>query len=258
MSYPHSISRALAAVQRRKGLALFQLAANAVLGVAAYGWLLIPEAAAWQVAASAVLAVALLCAFLVLHGGTLRVFAEANDAGGATWPAFAGAARRLPALFVWLTILIAGRELLYLGDEEGWGVIIASWLTLTFRRPFAPPDVLAWLLRLQAALDWMWLALWLPGAREVVLHGLAAFRSRRRAWCATITSLAYWIVVVVLLAAGAWLPALLVNWVPEVRGLWMEFSSLLLRFVPALALALVSWLTLLALVAQPAATPEKN
>lgn len=256
MSYPHSITRALATVGRHKALLLIQLAGNAALGAAAYGWLLIPEAAVWQVVASAILAVTLLCAFLLLHGGTVRYFGEAV-AESAIWSAFAGTVRRLPALLIWSVILVAGRELLYLADEEGWAVVIASWLTLNLKRPIAPPDVAAWLLRLQTALDWFWLAVWLVFGREIVHRGFSAFRAGWQAWWGTASSRGYWLAVILLWLAGVWLPGLLVSWVPQVGSLWMEFASLAMRFLPATALALLCWLTLLALVAQPVA-PSKD
>lgn len=248
MSDPHSVSGAIASVGRQKKLALVQFVSNFALGFAAYGWLLIPEAAVWQVAASGIAAVVLVGAFLWLHSGTLVAFSASGQAN-AIWPAFRGTARHIPALFVWLLILLVGREVLYLADERGSAVIIASWLTLNLKRPIAPPDVSAWLLRLQASLDWIWSFLWLPVAREVARSGFVGFRSTQ-AWRHTVTSLRYWLAVILLLAAGAWLPGLLVDWVPKVDGFWKELASMVLRFTPAFALALIAWLAVLALLAQ--------
>ncbi|MGH9794903.1 MAG: hypothetical protein ACRD5G_09035 [Candidatus Acidiferrales bacterium] len=250
MNDPHSISRAIASVGRQKKLALVQFAGNVALGFAAYGWLLIPEAAVWQVAASGIAGVVLVGAFFWLNSGTIVVFSMTQEPT-AIWPAFRTTLRHVPALFAWLLVLLVVRELLYLADERGWAVIIASWLTLNFKRPIAPPDVSAWLLRLQTSLDWIWIFLWLPVASEVARSGFAGFRSTQ-AWRQTVTSLRYWLTVILLLAAGVWLPALLVNWVPKMDGFWKEVASMVLRFTPACALTLAAWLTVLALLAQHA------
>ncbi len=257
MSYPYSISRALASVGQQKKLVLIHLVANAAIGVAVYAWLLIPEATVWQIGASAVVAAGLVGAFLWLHGGTVNVFAESAGAGSTGWQAFAGSARRVPALFAWLVVLIAARGLLHVGDEQGWAIAIASWLTLTLKRPISPHDVAAWLLRGQTLLDWSAIALWLPLGREVARAGFAAFRVGWQSWRETVTSIRYWLAVIVLWIVGVYLPSVLVNWVPEAGSLWLEVTSLVLRFLPAIVLALTAWLTLLALLAQPAA-PQKN
>jgi hypothetical protein len=257
MSYPHSISRALASVGRRKKLALVHLLANAVIGALAYGWLLIPEAAIWQIGASAVAAAGLVGAFLWLHGGTLNVFGESADADSAAWPAFAGTARRVPALFVWLMTLLAARWVLHLVDVQGWAFVIASWLTLNLKRPISPPDVAAWLMRGQTLLWWFVVALWLPLGREVARAGFSAFRGGWQSWRGTVTSAGYWRAVIVLWIAGVWLPSVLVDWVPLAESFLVQVISLVLRFLPAIVLALTAWLTLLALVAQ-AAAPQKD
>ncbi len=93
-------------------------------------------------------------------------------------------------------------------------------------------------------------------AREILRSGLRALGSRRSAWRQTVTSFGYWVGVILLWIAGLYLPDLLVNWVPEVDGLWKETASLTLRFALAIVLALTSWLALLALVAQPTASRD--
>lgn len=258
MSYPHSISHALVTVREHKRLVLVQLVANVAIGGATYGWLLIPETAVWQIAASAAVALALVGAFLLLHGGSINVFAEAGEVAAAIWSAFAGTVRRLPALFVWLMILVAWRGVLYAGDERGWAIAIASWLTLHLKQPITPSGVAMWLLRLQTMLDWFAFALWLPLGREVARSGFAAFRAGWPSWRETITSRGYWLAVVLLWIGGVWLPTFLVNWVPEAGSLRMEFASMVLRFVPTIVLAFAAWLTLLALLAQPAAARKSS
>ena len=251
MSYPHSITRAVGTVGRSKRLWLLHVVANLALAAAFYGWLHIPEAAAWQVAASAVLAVALLAAFLWLHGGTLNVLGAQSDAGGSMWQAFASAVNRLPALLAWTLALMA---VLWVLDaiiaEDTWGFAIGSWLTLTLRRPVSPADAATWLLRAQTVAVWFVFGLWLAMAREILRHGVRALGTRRGAWRQTVTSIGYWLGVLLVWFTLAYLPPLLMTWVPEVEGLWWEAASLSVRLAMALVLALTSWLALLAMVAQ--------
>lgn len=257
MSYPHSISRALASVGRRKKLALIHLLANAAIGVLVYGWLLIPEAAVWQIGISTVAAAGLVGAFLWLHGGTLNALGESAEIGSAAWPAFVRTVGRVPALFVWLLILLAARWVLYAVDVQGWAFVIASWLTLNLKRPISPSGVAAWLMRGQTLLFWFVVALWLPLAREVARAGFAAFRGGRQSWRETVTSFGYWRAVIALWITGVYLPSVLVSWVPLVESFWAQLVSFVLRFLPAIALALTAWLTLLALLAQ-APAPQKE
>lgn len=259
MSYPHSIARAVATVGKNKRLWLLHVAANLALAAAAYGWLHIPEAAVWQIGASAVVAVALLAAFLWLHGGTLQAFGAHADAGNAAWPAFASTARRLPALLLWTLVLMAALWVLdVVIAEDRWGFAIGSWLTLNLRQPVSPVDAATWLLRAQTVLVWFAFGLWLAMAREILRSGLRAVGTQRSAWWQSATSFGYWVGVILLWVAGGYLPELLVNWVPEVDGLWKETASLTLRFGLAIVLALTSWLALLALVAQPAASRDNS
>ncbi len=118
---------------------------------------------------------------------------------------------------------------------------IASWLTLTVRRPVKPASVLLlcnvlfWLIR------WMVLpVLLLPAASAIAARGWSGYRAigaRSREW-------RYWICVPLLLVCFLWLPLWLIRWVPHVEGFWIQAASFTLRAIVAYLLFGIAWLVL--------------
>ncbi len=246
-------SRALATVWQNKLLWLANLLGALALVAAFWGWLLIPEASLWQLAAAALAALLMMAAALWLLAGDFAYFAEAHGGRRSqAWPAFRRAIRRVPALLLWAVLLAIVLLLLGLAQAavRTWAEVAASWLTLNMQQPISPDRVEWWLLAALAGLWWLALALLLPLAREMACDGFAALHGDgRRNWWRTVRRLGYWLAALLLYALGWWLPVMLVGWVIEVRGLALEFTSAVIRFSLAAALALTAWLWFLSLIA---------
>jgi hypothetical protein len=178
------------------------------------------------------------------------------------WPAFRATLRRLPALAVWAVILIL---VLWLVDSAtsflvGNAAWLASWLTMTLRKPVSPQSVASVFSAIAWFADWFLVPLALLSlALGVIVEGFRAFgrQGLRRAWN-LFWRLRFWMAYAVLFAVGAYLPYRLTNWVPEFEGFFTEAVSLVIRFLLAYAVAVTVWLALLSLLGRMAGDGGRN
>ena len=249
------MSEALRAVWGEKRLWLLHVAANAAWLALAYGWLWIPDERIWQLVVSFFSGVLLAAMALWLHGSTW-VFFEQVHAG---WPMpvatpFRGPLHRVPPLILWgLLVLVLFCGVGFVADyvplAADW---LASALTLMFRKPVSPEYTLKFLSSLAWVLEWILLPLWLlPLGMEVALNGFAGLRWRNlgRTW-KVFRQACYWVAYLVLFAVGIYLPAQLVNWIPEVESFGGQAASLAARFIAAYLLFVTAWLLLASLLAR--------
>lgn len=209
---------------------LIQLPANALLLWLAYEWLAMSESTALRLAGSAVAALAIVAAASCLHGATFTSFRGGGKMG--VGEAFRTTLRHLLPLM--LVVLAAIAIYVFLAWWAGYSVTpaakLASWLTLTFRKPVRPATVM----RYFNAILWMVRWVLLPADLLPLFSGVAArgwrgfdeFGWRRY-------SRLYRLEVPLLVLCALWLPFRLVDWVPRVNGFTFEMVSFTLRTVVA-------------------------
>ncbi len=212
-------------------LVIVHLVGNALLLWLGYYWLGVGEGSGPALLWSALVALLLLSLECCLHGATLAYFARA-----AVLPReILVILRRLGQFMAATLILLAVYFLLtrWADYSAQPAFKIASWLTLTFRKPVRPPAILA---ILNAAL---WLMRWmiLP---VVALPALSRIATGR--WPAR--KMLYWIEVPILLLCAVWLPLKLMGWIPTVDGFALQMFSFVVRALVAYLLFVGAWLAL--------------
>lgn len=206
-------------------LCVLHLIGNALILWLGYAWLSVPESNAAHLLWS--LFVVLLFAFsaLWLHGTALAYFSGASDFTFRR--SAASALRHLPALFALAVVALVVYWLVNLASSAlgNPAFSLASWLTMTFRKPVSPPRVLAVFDAIVWLIEWLVLpALFAPVAAAVAINGFAGFRkfgTMPRLW----RSLA----IFVLLLCALWLPTKLLEWIPAMPNFGSEMASFLIR-----------------------------
>jgi len=216
-------------------LAATHLAGNALLLWLGYYWLGLGESRAGALVWSALVAVVLVSLGCWLYGATLAYFAANRYALIA---AFRTSLRRL-ALLVAVAVAVIAIYLLLARAAE-WSAQpafkIASWLTLTFRKPVKPKTV-------QAVFNVaIWLIRWMvaPVLLLPVISKIAAGAAVR----AHAARLLYWVEAPVLLLCALWAPLKLLGWTPHAAGFGLEMFSFILRALAAYLLFAGAWLVL--------------
>jgi hypothetical protein len=255
-------------------IAAVQLVGNALLLWLGYYWLGLGETRAATLAWSALVALLLLTLACWLHGATFAYFS-----GTRRLPL-----RRLPLLVAAVIVLLAVYWALarWSNFSSRPAFKIASYLTMTFRKPVKPATVLnvfklaLWLVR------WMVVpALALPvlcriatpatkGSEDARSSGAVALargpapspvhrpqagsgRPPARNWW-------YWIATPILLVCALWLPLKLMGWTPHAATFSMQMFSFVLRLPIAYLLFVGAWLTLVFLTSggSPRATQSST
>jgi hypothetical protein len=243
-------TRVFGAALEHKRLWLIQLAGNAVLIVAAYGWLWIPDESAVQLVLSSLLLLAVVLAALVLHGGTLAAFVFAQEKREARLgEAFRAALRHWLPLLLWSAVLAL---LIYYvlraqqNTAAGMGYLHTKfpvWL-----RARTDPE------KLWEAADWL-LGVFACGVLPLVMLPLAAglaadgFRARLSQARRALAVWQYWVAGALLWMVGAYVPGRLVWWVRPLKSMNAEMASLVARFGVAYLLAITAWVLLASAVA---------
>jgi hypothetical protein len=220
---------------------LIHVIANAVLLYLGYLWLGTSEATVVKLAGSFGFAMVLVAIAVWLNGSTFMLFRE----NIALAPAFRRALRHVPVLLLlaavtWIVYYFAARIEAYSSKPA---FQIASWLTLTLRKPIKPETVqnifhaLFWLLRWSVVP-----VLVLPLAAGVAQSGWQGIS--RRCW-ARARGWLFWIEITTLLVAAFWLPFKLMGWIPHIRPFWGQMASFVLRLAAAYLLFVTSWLALM-------------
>ncbi|HEY4365561.1 MAG TPA: hypothetical protein VGN17_31660 [Bryobacteraceae bacterium] len=223
------------------GLALLHFAANTLLLWLGYYWLGLSDSQSTTLLWSVVIALFAAILACSAYGASLAYFSGSETARPLT--AWRTAVRHLVPMLV-LAVAIAilyGLLALWSAYSAAPAVTIASYLTLTFRKPVRPSavqhvfDAILWLVR------WVILpALLLPvvsNAAHQGWSGLGGLGVATRRWW-------YWIQAPLLLLAAVWLPLKLLRWIPSVNGFGQEAASFVVRAGIAYLLFVGAWLAL--------------
>jgi hypothetical protein len=223
------------------GLAFLHLVANAVLLWLGYYWLGIGESRASTLLWSAAVALFVVVLACSAYGAAFAYFQ--SDDIRRPLAAWRSALRHLLPLSVAAISILVVYFLLafWSGYSATPAAKIASYLTLTLRKPVRPSAVLR---VLDAAL---WLVRWmiLPAVLLPVIaniarrgwRGLSSLGTMTRKWW-------YWLEAPLLLLCAVWLPLKLLGWIPRVNGFGMEALSFALRAGAAYLLFAAAWLAL--------------
>lgn len=206
-------------------LCALHLIGDALILWLGYAWLSVPESNAAHLVWSLLVVLLFACSALWLHGTALAYFSRTTDSTFRR--SAASALRHLPALFAlavfallvyWLVNLANG----VLGNPA---LSLASWLTMTFRKPISPQKVLAVFHAIVWLIEWLALPiLFAPVAAAVAVNGFAGFQkfaAKPRLWRSLATF--------VLLLCAFWLPAKLLEWIPAMPNFSAEMASFLVR-----------------------------
>lgn len=218
-------------------LALFHLIANALILWLGYYWLGVNESRTSMLLWSGLVVLVLVAATCCTYAAPLVFFGE--RAGTVT--AWKTAARHLlPLVCVALAVGMVSWLLSRITFQNA-AFEVASWMTLTLRKPVKAASVLRvfngvfWLVR------WMALPVILvPLAARVARYGWGGFRDfgkGMRVWW-------MWIAVPALLACAFLLPLRIMRWAPDVDGFWAQSASFAARAGIAYLLFGVAWLLL--------------
>lgn len=221
-------------------LAVTHLLVNALLLWLGYYWLGIGESRTSTLAWSAF--VALVTVFLASSAyGAAFVYFQTDD--GKTVAAWRTAVRNLLPLLVGIAAVAAIYFLLARWDDYSSkpALQIASYLTLTFRKPVRPSSVARVFGTILWVIQWVILPVFLlPMFASVASSGWRGYRAlgaSTRRWL-------YWIQAPILLVCALWVPIKLLGWVPQVSSFGMEMASFAARALVAYLLFVVAWLVL--------------
>ena len=218
----------------------------------AYAWFWIRESRWWELAGSVLLAGFLAYLAVFLQRSALRVYRR--DRLGI--PGLAAAGRRsrqrtprewLPGAVLVFVLFVA---LVWLSDVlqaavPGATELLASWLTLHFRRPVDPYVLQRRVEAIEFVGAWfLFVVVWLPVAAAVLLGERWMWRATLRAW----RRLRYWLATLACAVVGHVAFWKLAGWVPQVKGIAAQTASMLARLALGYVIALGAWLVILALV----------
>lgn len=205
-------------------LCILHLIGDALILWLGYAWLSIPESNTTHLLWSLFVVLLFACSALWLHGTALAHFSGTESTFRR---AAASALRHLPALVVLAIVALVVYWLVNLANSAlgNPAFSLASWLTMTFRKPVSPPSVLAVFHAIIWLIEWLILpALFAPVAAAIAISGFAGFRkfgARPRLWRS--------IAIFVLLFCALWLPMKLLEWIPVMPNFSAEMASFLVR-----------------------------
>jgi hypothetical protein len=211
----------------------FHLLGNALLLWLGYTWLGIPESNTAHLLLSVAALLVFICATLWLHGTAFVYFSR--ETGRGLRQATVAALRHLPALaaLAGLAVLLYAALMWANGMLDAPAFRVASWLTLTIRKPVPPARVLLIFQALVWLLRWLLLpALLIPPAAAISANGFAGFKRFARRW-----ELLRSLKVFALVLGAVWVPLKLLAWVPKMPNFSAEMASLLVRAAAAYLLS---------------------
>jgi hypothetical protein len=229
-------------LRKDSGLVLLNVVGNAMLILASLAWLWIPDSHVWQFVISAVSGPAIVFLAIWLQVVTMARWNRGVPYGSPRL------LRHLPGFVVWLLAawgvcllvgMLSDRQYLYAG-------YLASRPSQHLRYWVTYPRLL-WLIGFAAnAVTYYVLpALMLPLASETAAFGLRGIRWRR--YLDVLTNWGFWLVQLLLMLIGVWLPMLLLGWTPG-KKLGTQILSIGLRLFCAYLLAIGAWIVAAAFV----------
>jgi hypothetical protein len=198
---------------------------NALILWLGYAWLGIPESNAVHLLWSLLTVLLFACSALWLHGTAFVYFRRSPESNLRNSAVVA--LRHLPALFALAVIAIVLYWLLSVvnGMLGQPAFQLASWLTMTIRKPVPPPRILAWFHGVVWLVQWLVLpAIFVPAAAKLAAEGFGSIRNfvEKPRLLRSLT-------VFVLLLGAVWAPMKLLAWVPEMPNFAAEMGSFLVR-----------------------------
>lgn len=249
----------LRATPRPRLLWLAEFGMNPVFFGLFWFWLLIPESGAGSLLLSFTLAAVIGVGFLVLLGATLSWYADHHAGESPTVrSAFGKGLRHFVWLAIWGLVPLAVCRMIQWAESYQYQLptYLRSILPAGMRAHVSEEQLL-WLYQfILAVLFWVvTLAAWLPPAAQLAARGFRGFgREGFRAWGRSLRSLQYWLLVVVSVLAGVWLPMLLMDWkLKQGTTFGVEMTSLVGRLALAYLLALCAWMLLASAVGRAGA-----
>lgn len=259
------------AVRRQPLLALVNLGGLSALALAAWGWLYLPDSSVLLVGLSVLLALLAVAALLLLVSYTFLSYYRTHHpmpilASVNIHPKEKSLWQRtltgLPWLALWLLLFGVLCAILswFGGRTLDWSKPVASWLTMLTQRPVSFYTVNAWLSGFVDFLQWVVLPMALLAA-FAGLAGAAVWGGKRR-WLRhalrLMLSPGYWVLWLLFLAVGLWLPVKLVNWAPALEGIPAATASMVVRFGLAWLISFAGWLFFLSGLARLLKYPQQN
>lgn len=237
-----------------------------------WGWLYLPVSSIPLVLLSVSLLVALVVALLLLTLFTYNSYYMAQhpllpvSSEGIRLPATPLTKRSvaaLPGALLWFVAFgLLCSSITWIGAYTlDWAKPVASSLTMVSQKPVSFYSVNAVFVGILDAIRWLVFPLVFFAAFAGVATA-ALRRGRRRLWrriaFRSLRNPLYWVGWLAFLAAGFWLPARLIDWVPAIEGIPSATVSVALRFGVAIALAIVCWLLFLSLLARLTKQPRES
>lgn len=222
-------------------LTLAHFAANAVVLACAYYWLGLSDSRGWTLAWTALLALLLLLGLSIAYGAAFAYFGLGPKmTAGRAWKLAVRNAVPLAVAIAGVAIVYALLALWH-DYSKGPAFQLASFLTLTFRKPVKPESVQKVFDAILFLVRWVALPVpLLPMLAAISMRGWSGFASvkveRKRAW--------YWIAAPLLLLAALWAPFAILGWKPKMANFSLEMVSFTLRAAAAYLLFAGGWLAL--------------
>jgi hypothetical protein len=217
------------------------LVADALALWLGYYWLGIGESRTSSVAWSGAVALVLLLLICLIHGAAFVFFSdkESRAVGLASKTAlrnlFPLTMAAIAALIVYLLLA------LWLNNSFGQAFTIASYLTLTLRKPIPPESVSKVFGIVALVIRWVLLPVLLaPMFAKIAREGWRGFSqigSSLKKW-------SLWITVPACLVLSLWVPYKLMSWVPTITGFIFQAASLAFRAAVAYLFFVAGWLAL--------------
>ena len=247
---------------RNGRLWLVQFFANPILFALFTAWLLIPVASNLHVVLNFFLVVMLLAATLTLHAGTLNCFSDSGlESNGITplWPSFPRAVRHLVPIAICLGVFC----LLWLLTDNlealraAFPAYVRSTLPVFLRRHITLPTLDTLFSCFLFFIRWTFFpGLVLPFLAQAAGLGFRGFGPQGfTAWKRAVSSLAYWLVLLLAAVLGVLLTQVLMSWKPDFRTSTFrsEVISLGARLFFAYLFGLFAWMLTCSLVGRYAA-----
>ncbi|MGA3209705.1 MAG: hypothetical protein ABSD20_00265 [Terriglobales bacterium] len=244
-----------------KRLWLLQLVLNALLLLAFWLWLGIPEAHVWEVAFSFLSAAGLVWMEFWLQCATLRHFQVPLDT--ALGGSFRRAASRVPIFGIWISLgvvlcWLALQAELNSGQLGGW----LRHVLPAFLRIHVSPRICARVVEaVFGAAAWIAIpVIWLPVAARLSYRSPVGSHHAHEASDGQqpVRRLTWWIAYLILFVGGAYLPNKLVHWIPEVTGLRRQALSMSIRFASAYVLLITAWWIMAAVLGRRAGSADPD
>lgn len=248
---------------RNGRLWLVQFFANPILFALFAAWLLIPVASNLHLVYNFVSVFLLVVAALVLHAGTLNLFADRRRSQlAALWPAFRRALRHLiavalcVAVFCLLWVLVNKLEV-YQGNFPTY---VRSTFPVSVRHHITLPALDTLFAVVLFIFRWILApGLLLPFLLQAADRGFRGFgRQGLSAWARTIFSFSYWLVLVFAALFGVLATQKIITWTPDFRTstFHSEAISLAWRLSVSYLLGLSSWMLVSSVVGRCAVVAD--